>query len=153
MLPFVSCGTQNQKALTCAGFARQAYREPCSDSNTWLPCHAETPSYDHPLLRLPPPTPTHTQLAPLFPHLINLSAKPFDTQHNTVPVFHQFTLSLSIWFQHFKISQLTHKVCSPGASGPKLGGVSSKYSCYQQWGHMYFKSLQWDIYVETRVGI
>lgn len=100
VLPFVGCETQNQRVLTCTGSTRQACGESCSDSKPWLPCHAE----------IPPPAP---RSAPLFPHLINLSAKPFDMRHNMVPVFLSSGSSLPIWFQHFKISQLTHKGLLP----------------------------------------
>lgn len=60
---------------------------------------------------LPPP-----RSAPLYPPLINLSAQSFDTLHNMVPVLPCSCPSLSIWFQHFKISQLT----PPPESGVRL---------------------------------
>lgn len=115
VLPFVGRGTQNQRALTCTGSAQQACGESCSHSKPWLPCHAGTPS----------PAP---RLAPLFPHLINLSAKPFDMRHNMVPVF----LSSGPLFQYgSSISRLVSsptRVCwMPQDQG--VGGVSRKYSC------------------------
>lgn len=94
VLPFVGCGTQNQRALTCTGSAQQACGESCSHSKPWLQCHAG----------IPPPAP---RLAPLFPHLINLSAKPFDMQHNMVPVF----LSSGPLFQYG--SSISRLVSSP----------------------------------------
>lgn len=46
----------------------------------------------------------------LFPHLINLSAKPFDKLHNMAPVFlGSGRSSFQYGFQNFHISRLTHE--------------------------------------------
>lgn len=96
-LPFVRCRTQNQRAVTCAGCGQQVCREPSTDSHPPLDAMLGATA------TLPSPAPW---LAPLFSHLINLSAKTFDTPQYGPGVF-QSMPSLSIWFQHFKITELT----------------------------------------------
>lgn len=75
----------------------------------WHQTLVATPRWDPP-----------SRLAPLYPHLINLSAKPFDTQHNMVPVF----FSVFPLFQYGpSISRL---VSSPTRSAPRCLGTQAE---------------------------
>ena len=120
VLLFVGRGTRNQRALTCAGSARQACGESCTDSKPWLPCHAGIPPASPPRLPLPPPGLLRYFLISSICQLSPLTRGTIWSQYFSVhsPLF-------SIWFQHFKISRLTHEAGTPGASGPEGGGESA----------------------------
>lgn len=77
MLPFVICGTRIKERWPASALPSRPAGSPALAPNPG----------DRAMLGHPPSSRLPPWSAPLFPHLINLSAKPFDTRHNMVPVF------------------------------------------------------------------